>query len=389
MFEVTNVIEAPSDLDLVVSSWVKDRINKSLNTSQVYIPTKGVDNEFHSFFKTICGMFPKEKFFYSISPMNGTDIIVKSENIMLFIGTNEMFVLEQDVINRAKFESEDYNGQDEDEADVSLDLIPINSSNGYPKEGVVCIKAYADREVCEALFNKFNYNHVSNVRPPSYVNWYFSTSDGTQRHYTHLLPYNKIPAINEMYPFINTDINEYFTEFKESNSQVLLLIGEPGTGKTSLVRHWLTKNRLNAMFTFDENIMQTDQFFLTFMMGGDPVLIIEDADLLLNSRKDHGNKLMAKFLNASDGLLKFGHKKIIFTTNLKELKEVDSALLREGRCFDVVKFRALNVKETSTLKSKLKLPKTKYNDSGTLSKILNPKKKKIDIESLTGNASVV
>jgi len=73
--------------------------------------------------------------------------------------------------------------------------------------------------------------------------------------------------------------------------------------------------------------------------------VVEDADILLTDRKHEGNKTMAKLLNVSDGLVKVANKKVIFTANLKTKREIDPALTRAGRCFDVVNFRDLTKAE--------------------------------------------
>jgi hypothetical protein len=76
------------------------------------------------------------------------------------------------------------------------------------------------------------------------------------------------------------------------------------------------------------------------------LLVIEDADLFLTNRKRYRNDMMARFLNVSDGLFKTSKvKKLIFTANLTQPQQIDNALLREGRCFDCVVFRALSYHE--------------------------------------------
>jgi ATP-dependent 26S proteasome regulatory subunit len=42
---------------------------------------------------------------------------------------------------------------------------------------------------------------------------------------------------------------------------------------------------------------------------------------------------MSRFLNISDGLIKLPNKKLVFTTNVTNFENIDSALLRPGRCF--------------------------------------------------------
>lgn len=94
--------------------------------------------------------------------------------------------------------------------------------------------------------------------------------------------------------------------------------------------------------------------FSDFIEGSSSFLVLEDADLLLKPRSD-GNTMMHKFLNVSDGLVSIQGKKIIFSTNLPNMKEVDPALIRKGRCHDVLHFDYLNLTQAKTLASKLEL----------------------------------
>ena len=84
-----------------------------------------------------------------------------------------------------------------------------------------------------------------------------------------------------------------------------------------------------------------DSFFAGFIGDDTRFLVMEDADEFLKSRTE-GNTMMHKFLNVSDGLISAADKKLVFSTNLPHLDDIDEALMREGRCFDVLQFEALN-----------------------------------------------
>jgi ATP-dependent 26S proteasome regulatory subunit len=58
---------------------------------------------------------------------------------------------------------------------------------------------------------------------------------------------------------------------------------------------------------------------------------------------------MHKFLNVSDGLISAADKKMVFSTNLPNIQDIDSALMRPGRCFDVVEFRPLTREEAKVV----------------------------------------
>ncbi|MBO0757871.1 MAG: hypothetical protein J2P54_18655, partial [Bradyrhizobiaceae bacterium] len=85
-------------------------------------------------------------------------------------------------------------------------------------------------------------------------------------------------------------------------------------------------------------------------------LVFEDVDLLLAPRQGDNNDVMSKFLNLSDGIVKFPRKKIVFSTNLSDPGKVDSALTRPGRCFDAPEFRELTYREACAAAEAVGLP---------------------------------
>lgn len=154
------------------------------------------------------------------------------------------------------------------------------------------------------------------------------------------------PLQREFLPWLGCDPYEYFDRYLDSDSSMLVLLGPPGTAKTSFIRSLIWHRGLNAMFTYEDTLLHTDGMFVDFMVNDSMnLLVVEDADLLLTSREHDGNKVMAKFLNIGDGLASLGKKKIVFTANILDVKKIDSALLRTGRCFDCLNFRALSFEE--------------------------------------------
>ena len=86
------------------------------------------------------------------------------------------------------------------------------------------------------------------------------------------------------------------------------------------------------------------------------ILLIEDADTYVKSRES-GNELIKRFLNVADGISSDVNKKIVFSTNLPNIKDIDSALICPGRCFDVLQFRKLEIEELNKLAKKLDINK--------------------------------
>jgi hypothetical protein len=148
------------------------------------------------------------------------------------------------------------------------------------------------------------------------------------------------------FPFINGgEVDEFVDDYLNSSENILLLIGPPGTGKSSYLQHIITRSERNALVTYDPEIMMKDGIFGMFMEGDYGTFVMEDADAFLTARTD-GNTMMSKFLNVSSGIISTKRKKIIFSTNLDDVESIDPAILRPGRCFSVVQFRKLTFTES-------------------------------------------
>jgi hypothetical protein len=212
------------------------------------------------------------------------------------------------------------------------------------------------------------------------IDWYYSP-DGDQ---TKIPLSNEQLPIQEMYPWMEESLDEYYSRFMRSKASILLLIGPPGTGKTTWIKGLLHNTSSNAMVTYDPAILAKDYVFAEFISGETNVMIIEDADNFLRSRED-GNALMHKFLNIGSGLVSNPNKKLIFSTNLPNVNDIDEALLRPGRCHDVLEFRKLTSQESIKLAKAIgvdNIDSSMYNESATIAEVFNnakPKKAKTSI----------
>lgn len=194
------------------------------------------------------------------------------------------------------------------------------------------------------------------------LKWFYKSPRGLQSEYLPLVGKDPLP---EFYPWI-PDLDKLYDDFAGSNANVLLLIGPPGTGKTTFIRGLLRRTNLQAWVTYDPGIQNDDNLYIRFASiskkdheneywdessttDDDPsgrLLVLEDSDSLLESRKE-GNVMMNRLLNLSDGLISLPSRKLVFSTNLPSLSSVDPAILRPGRCFAVIKFRNLTAGEAA------------------------------------------
>jgi SpoVK/Ycf46/Vps4 family AAA+-type ATPase len=159
----------------------------------------------------------------------------------------------------------------------------------------------------------------------------------------------------------------------ESKSNILLLIGPPGTGKTTFIKALLAEMNKRAYLTYDDKVLSNDYTFASYMADdGAGAFVIEDADLFLRSRAD-GNGMVSRFLNVGDGIIKLRNKKLIFSTNLPKVDDIDPALIRPGRCFDVLHFRNLTRSEATTVADNRNfiLPGDESKEEYTLAEVFN------------------
>jgi hypothetical protein len=160
--------------------------------------------------------------------------------------------------------------------------------------------------------------------------------------------------LDEAYPSLGVPVRDFIGAYLDAPECVLILLGPPGTGKTRLVRAVLAeisrRKRANAevMYTADRRALSTDEVFVDFITGSHDVFVIEDTDNLLKARAS-GNDEMHRFLAIADGVARSQGRKIIFTTNLPNVTDIDDALVRPGRCYAVKTLRSLAVAEAATL----------------------------------------
>jgi hypothetical protein len=163
---------------------------------------------------------------------------------------------------------------------------------------------------------------------------------------------------DEAYPTLLEPVAAFIGRYLVSRETVLILQGPPGTGKTRLVRAILAAmsarkaDGAKVLYTADKRALESDEIFVEFITGSHDAFVIEDADHLLMARAS-GNFDLHRFLAVADGVVRAQGRKIIFTTNLPNIGDIDEALVRPGRCFATVRTRALERSEAELLLSRI------------------------------------
>ena len=191
------------------------------------------------------------------------------------------------------------------------------------------------------------------IREPMFsIDWHFLTGRGELQS-ASIEELADDVLLDAAYPEIG-DVKTFVDRYLRAKETVLVLQGRPGTGKTRLIRAILGEiSRRNggsaqALYTGDKKALECDEIYVKFITGEDEAFVVEDADHLLRPRAE-GNEHLHRFLAIADGVVRAQGRKIIFSTNLPNVGDLDDALVRPGRCFAHVHVRELTLAEAQTL----------------------------------------
>ncbi len=175
---------------------------------------------------------------------------------------------------------------------------------------------------------------------------------------------------NEDFKTVHDDITK---SLKTKKSGLVLLYGEPGTGKTTYIKSLISCNSdLNFIFIQNEFVKSLlDPDFISFLLRQrNSILIIEDAEKVITSREQlNEESVVSTILQLTDGLFSdFLNIKVIssFNTNLSK---IDKALLRKGRMIAMYEFKPLTIAKTNELLAELGAEET--NKELTVADIYN------------------
>jgi len=198
------------------------------------------------------------------------------------------------------------------------------------------------------------------TEPMFSIDWHFLTARGELESATIEEMANDVLR-DGAYPAIPGGVHAFIARYLDAPETVLVLQGPPGTGKTRLIRGILGEmsrrkgEQAQALYTGDMKALTSDEVFVKFITGWHDAFVVEDADHVLKPRAD-GNDHLHRFLTIADGVVRSQGRKIIFSTNLPNVGDLDEALIRPGRCFARIHVRTLTGAEAKALAEEIGSP---------------------------------
>ena len=236
---------------------------------------------------------------------------------------------------------------DDDKADCIKIAIEVGAY-----ENVFNIVMTGDPTTVDMLNARFDAAFVKNGH---LITTIVGVSDrGVKKHQSFICKEDVQQAHQCFYPKITVPLDDYFKAFMQSKENVLILFGEPGTGKSTFTRSLISSGDYSSTLVYYYELMGKSEVINDYMKSDNNILVYEDCDVFL-AKRENGNPIMSTFLNAADGIMRKLDKKIIFHTNLSSINKIDPALMRVGRCFDILHFDYLTPQEAMNITVEMNL----------------------------------
>jgi hypothetical protein len=236
---------------------------------------------------------------------------------------------------------QEYDEKSEDEVDVHDSYYRILIIFYNPENSMDSIIEFLDKNITRTLPSK---NKIDII---------IQTMKGFEFR-EHEIKSPKID-LDTMYNADFTPVYHHIVDkLNTGNKGVVLFYGDPGTGKTSLIKHLTTVVKDKFVFVPISMIghISSPQFIGDLIKNKGGILVLEDCENFIQDRKVASDSVVSPLLQITDGILSdILDIKIICTFNT-DLTKVDEALRREGRLIAEYEFKELSQDRADTLAGK-------------------------------------
>lgn len=249
--------------------------------------------------------------------------------------------------------------------------------------------------VSETIWKTYSKYTVQENDIDVFVTSYFMNGNQLDNNYKQMKVDDLRYLSKDYYPYIDTDM--MFDQFFTGSENIFLIVGEPGLGKSKMstlaIRHaynnpdklpydkmtdnpGLEEQFINIVYVKSVDVLVNDQFWRKLEAEQADIVVIDDLDYMLTRRDGEvqsaddvrKNTFLNQFLSFTDGVEK-SRTKFIITTN-QAFDEIDSALLRKGRLFDIIELRRLHRDEALVIWEQNGLSEEEFSKVFTTSEIL-------------------
>lgn len=198
--------------------------------------------------------------------------------------------------------------------------------------------------------------------------WRMGRTYGDIRHNSKNITCPALEETQSNYIQVRDELPKLFTiENPTKHGKIVLWHGPPGMGKTyairSLARNWHYRLGASIEIVLDpENLFGNADYMHDLILNGRTglrLIIVEDSEEFFDRNQKESRQGFARLLNLTDGIIGQGTEVVFMLTANAAFEKIDEAVIRPGRCLQVMEFSKF-LKDEATAWISQHLPAT-YN----------------------------
>lgn len=246
----------------------------------------------------------------------------------------------EETIAESEEEKEYYDG---------AEMAPLTSSSGDEEFFISVLPTKENRIFMEKFIKKITNSFMIDLAKDE--SKFYMIAQNNRGLFSQRTNFKSIPIKDERFDmfygkdFPHEKLKKFVTEETEN---LMLLHGDPGTGKSNYIKHIITNSKKKVIYIPPSmlSVISTPGFISYVMENKNSIILIEDAEEVLSVDR---NSATNNLLGLTDGFLKDAlNLKIICTFNCP-IAKIDPALMRKGRMYFEYKFDKLTVDECREL----------------------------------------